>query len=72
MPSDPPSELRLYLERLANGPLLDPVMNATDHCYLFAEDGSVLNGVEVEKRRKAIHQRNMNARPLVVRRGRKR
>lgn len=70
--TDAPSDLRRYLERLANGPILDPVMSATRVCQLHAAEGSELATGELTKRRTAFHQRYMNAKPLVVRKARKR
>lgn len=64
------SELKRYLDHLANGPLLDPVV-PVKHLYLYAEEGKAVDESELVKRRIGITARHRRYKPLVVRRARK-
>lgn len=71
-----PSELKRYLDGLANGPMLDPVTKPGPYLKGAGFD-AILNGAapacteELVKRRKAIIERCAKAKPLVVRRSHK-
>lgn len=64
------SELKRYLDRLANGRLLDSVTSAGRHLRLHAEEGSEVDGAALAKRRIAIRDSYLKAAPLKVRRTR--
>lgn len=69
-----PSELKRYLDRLANGPLLDPVTKAGPFLkgvgFLPDAPGADITGGLV-RRRVEIKERCAKAKPLVVRRRKK-
>lgn len=65
-----PSDLKRYLDDLANGPLLDPVTKPGPFLYLFAQDDSAVSA-NLSKKRKTIHEAAQRAKPLVVPRKRR-
>lgn len=65
-----PSALKQYLDGLANGPLLDPVV-PVKHISLYAEEGREVAKELLTKRRKEIAAACAKTKPLVVRRRKK-
>lgn len=59
------SDLKRYLDRLANGPLLDPVV-VVKHIYVHAEEGHELDRANLLKRRTMVAAAAKRAKPLVV------
>lgn len=61
------SELKRYLDSLANGPLLDPVV-AVRRLYLHAEEGHAVDKAALLKKRTAVEAACKRAKPLGVKR----
>ena len=62
------SELKRYLDTLANGPLLDPVVSTGRYVQPSEppEGEPVMNSEGLVKRRILIREANQRAKPLVV------
>lgn len=59
------SALKRYLDSLANGPLLDPVV-AVRSLYLHAEEGHAVDKAALLKKRTTVEAACKRAKPLVV------
>lgn len=59
------TDLKRYLDSLANGPMLDPVV-PVKAIYLHAEEGHAVDEAALLKKRRAIKEAHQRAKPLVV------
>ena len=60
-----PTDLKRYLDSLANVPMLDPVV-PVKAIYLHAEEGHAVDEAALLKKRRAIKEAHQRAKPLVV------
>ena len=60
-----PTDLKRYLDSLANGPMLDPVV-PVKAIYLHAEEGHAVDKDALLKKRRAIKEAHQRVKPLVV------
>ena len=59
------TDLKRYLDSLANGPMLDPVV-PVKAIYLHAEEGHAVDKAALLKKRRVIKEAHQRAKPLVV------